>query len=905
MKIDLKWLKRHVDIPVPAAELVEIFPKLGMEVEASPIGGLDFPPSLVVGEILSIAAHPKADRLRVCQVQVDGGKSRTIVCGAKNFKPGDRVPVALPGSLLPDGLRIEARELRGIRSEGMMCSARELGLSDEHEGLLILSENPTIGTAIRELFPLEEADFEIETTANRGELLSHLGVARELAAFFRKPLREEAFPIPLAPYPVAPAGGLSKEVLLQSAEVPYYCLFEIHDLRVGESPDWLQRDLKAIGLRPINNVVDLSNWILFDCGQPLHAFDADALRGDSLQVRPARQGERIRTLDGQERPLEEGILVIADEKSPLSIAGVMGGASSAIRPDTRHIFLESAYFHPASVRRSSQALDLRSDSSHRFERDIDPGRTLVAGQWAVRLILQVCGGTLKGCRVLGQPSRERRVIELTPSWVAERCGCPLAPEDVAENLTALGYGVDQAQLPWKVEVPSCRADVHRPIDLVEEFLRIYGNERIPLSPPSAPVHHRGDAAAALYFREVADYLRHRGAVEAIHSSFRSEAETGFWEKNLQALRSENPSEIEAGFGEQDSRAFQIENRSEAEASLGEKDFSTGCHGPSAPSAEPRGQTAAFRRNAALCEAKGAMAAVLPGAVKILRIENPSVENQSHLRPSLIPGLLDTLTHNRQSGQEIPRLFENGHVFIPYGGKLWEVYATAYVQVLGFQRRHWEKLPAPGLMGLKATALALAAIAQISEEILLEKGAEPGGLWSEENSWHCGDFLGKNYRLRLGILDPSGGPWELPYPIAAVEICLLPRYFEEKSRVEPRFRPFSLYPRASRDLALLLERSVPAETVRRDVLRLAKRAAGRHFEVEEVEIFDLHEGENLPPGKKSLALAIDFHSEQRTLRESEVQHAFELLQRFILRETPYEIRCDKEHNAVLQLEGSPL
>ncbi|MDR0728148.1 MAG: phenylalanine--tRNA ligase subunit beta, partial [Puniceicoccales bacterium] len=648
--------------------------------------------------------------------------------------------------------------------------------------------------------------------------------------------------------------------------------------------DWLRRDLQAIGLRPINDVVDLTNWILFDSGQPLHAFDADTVRGDRLQVLPARKGERIRTLDGQERPLGEGTLVIADGDSALSIAGIMGGASSAIRPDTRHIFLESAYFHPASIRRSSQALDLRSDSSHRFERDIDPGRTLAAGQGAVRMILQVCGGTLKGCRVLGQPPRRRRVIELTPSWVAERCGCPLAPEDVAENLTALGYGVDRAQQPWRVEVPSCRADVRRPIDLVEEFLRIYGNEKIPLSPPSATVPHREDAAAALYCREVADYLCHRGAVEGIHTSFRSEAETGFWEKNSQALR--------------------IENRSEAAAGLGEKDLPMDCQGPSAPSAEPKGPTEAFRRNASLCGAKGAMAAALSGAAKILRIENPGAENQSHLRPSLIPGLLDTLTHNRQSGQEIPGLFENGHVFIPHGGKLWEVHSTAYVQALGFQRRHWEKLPAPGLMELKALALSLASIAQIPEEILLERGAEPGGLWSEENSWHCGDLWGKNYRLQLGILDPAGGPWESPHPIAAVELCLLPRHFEQKSRVEPRFRPFGLYPRASRDLALLLERSTPAETVRRDVLRLARRAAGRHFEVEEVEIFDLHEGGNLPPGKKSLALAIDFHSEQRTLRESEVQHAFELLQRFILRETPYEIRCDKEHNAVLHVAGSP-
>jgi phenylalanyl-tRNA synthetase beta chain len=846
MKIDLKWLKRYVDIPISAAELTEIFPKLGLEVEGTAIHGTGFPPTLVVGEILSITAHPDADKLQICKVKVDDNAPRQIVCGAKNFQLGDRVPVALPGTLMPEGFKIKSSKLRGILSEGMMCSARELGISHDHEGLLILQDKPAIGTPLQEIYPTEDVTFELETTANRGDLLSHWGIARELAAFFRKPLREEAFPIPVAPYPSAPADGLSLELILQSAEVPYYCLFEISDLRVGESPEWLQRDLKAIGLHPINNVVDITNWILFDTGQPLHAFDADQVGGhlpafprrdqdivlgppggprsgqdssgiesrqdNGLYVRPSRKGENIRTLDGQERPLEEGILVIADRESALSIAGIMGGESSAIRPDTRHIFLESAYFQPAGIRRSSKRLDLRSDSSYRFERDIDPGMTLLAGQRAVRMILQVCGGTLVGCRVLGQPPRGNRVIELTPSWVAERCGCPIAPESVAENLEALGYGVDRDQLPWQVKVPSYRADVSRPIDLVEEFLRIYGNENIPVSAPTFPVYHRNNTPIADYFQKIAHYLCHRGATECYNDSFRSAAEVSILEKN---------------------------------------------------------------------------------AVPLLELENPIAEPQSHLRFSLIPGLLDTLRHNLQNKNDLWNLFENGHIFIPNENKLWEIYSTACLYALGSTKRHWDDFRAPHWTEIKATATAMAKIAHIPIGPLFQKGAEPTAMWQADHRWHFGNLFQDGYRIHIGILDLAWcHPWELPYPVAAIEIHLLPRHFERPSD-EVHFEPFSLYPKASRDLALLVDRSTTAEEIRSKVEQLAKRASGRHFYVKDVTIFDVYEGEGLSHNKKNIALAIDFYSDKRTLKEQEVQHAFEQLQHFVSQETPYEIRRAKD------------
>jgi phenylalanyl-tRNA synthetase beta chain len=710
---------------------------------------------------------------------------------------------------MPEGFKIKSSKLRGVLSDGMMCSARELGISNDHGGLLILQDKPAIGTPLQEIYPTEDVTFELETTSNRGDLLSHWGIARELAAFFRQPLS-----FPISSYPESTAcGTFSKKISVSSPNAPYYCLFEICDIHVGESPKWLQENLKAIGLHPINNVVDISNWILFDCGQPLHAFDADKVDGDTIHVRQAKCGESLQTLDGQMRSLSDSILVIADDQKILSIAGIMGGESSAIQKDTHHIFLESAYFYPDSIRQSTKILGLQSDSSYRFERDVDPGMTLEARKRAVQMILEICGGTLVSLpQIQGQVPRSIRQITLDPTWIAERCGVPLAPATLEEHLSALGYSVDTSQIPWKVSVPSYRSDVSRPIDLVEEFLRIYGNENIPVSAPSFPVYHRNNTPIADYFQEVAHYLCHRGATECYNDSFRSAAEAHILGKNASSL---------------------------------------------------------------------------------LELENPIVEPQSHLRFSLIPGLLDTVRHNLQNKNDLLNPFENGHVFIPNENKLWEVYSTACLYSLGSQRRHWDEFRAPHWTEIKATATAMAKIARVSIEPLFQKGAEPEAMWQAEHRWHLGNLFQDGYRIHIGILDLTWcHSWELPYPIAAIEIHLLPRHFERPSD-EIHFEPFSLYPKASRDFSLLVDRSLSAEEIRSKIESLAKRASGRHFNVQDVSIFDVYEGEGLSQNKKNIALTIDFYSDKRTLKEQEVQHAFEQLQHFVSQETPYEIRRAKD------------
>jgi len=637
-------------------------------------------------------------------------------------------------------------------------------------------------------------------------------------------------PFPIPHSPDAPLVSVS----VTSRTCPYYTARSIRGVKIAPSPEWLRRDLEAVGLRPINNVVDITNWVMLETGQPLHAFDAarvhvDALPqetsgggqecGGELQVRRARAGDSIVTLNHVHcASLPASTTVIADAKRVLALAGIMGGEFAAIRPETRHIFLESAYFRPEAIRRSAQLLDLRSDSSCRFERDVDPGLTLAAGQRAVQMILEICGGTFVGFRIWGQPPRGPRRIEITPSQVAETCGAPIAPGDIATHLRALGYGVDTTRSPWSVDVPGYRSDVHRPIDLVEEFLRLYGNEKIPLSPPSAPVDHRPDAPVAVYFREAADYLCHRGAVECCNCPLRPERE-------LRPLLEE-----------------------------------------------------ADRRQ--------------------LAPDRPVSEHQSHLACSLVPGLLETLGHNLQNGQEIPDLFENGHIFLPHAGKLWEICSTAGLYALASRSRHWEKFSAPDMRELRTVALSLARIAHIEQEPLLQAGATPAGLWRDAACWHGGELWEDGYRLQFGVIDLAYGRLrDLPYPVAAVEFCCLPQHFRHKSDAV-RFRAFSSYPSASRDIALRVDRSTPAESVCRQILPLAKRAAGPDFGVAGLTVFDVHEGKDLPPGQKSLALAIDFSSDTRTLGEEEVQRAFEALQRFIGRETPFEIRCSGEHRAAL-------
>src|SRR5512133_1964982 len=385
MKFSVNWLREFVELPPSIEALAELLTMSGVEIEAIEKHGVDFE-HVVIAQINESKAHPNADRLSVCIVDDGSGTKRQIVCGAKNYKVGDKVPLALPGAELSGGLRIRASKLRGVESEGMLCSAKELGVAEDAAGLLILSPETKIGTPIRDLFPLDTI-LDVEITPNRGDLLSHFGLAREIAALTNKPVR-----LPSTSAGGAPARQKKDVVISAMRECPFYSARRIENVKVGPSPDWLRAKIESVGIRSINNVVDVSNFVMLELGQPTHAFDAEKLDGD-INVRLARKGEKFLALDGKTYALTPDNLVIADDQRAVGIAGVMGGEESGVTESTRNVLLESAYFLPASIRRTARDLNLPSDASYRFERGVDPQMILAASRRTTELICEVAGAT--------------------------------------------------------------------------------------------------------------------------------------------------------------------------------------------------------------------------------------------------------------------------------------------------------------------------------------------------------------------------------------------------------------------------------------------------------------------------------------------------------------------------------
>lgn len=526
MKVSLKWLKRYVPIDASPQELSEVFPMLGFEVEEIITVGLPPLEHVVVGEVKSRKQHPDADRLGVCEVQIGPNETdiKQIVCGASNYKVGDRVPVALIGAVLPGNFTIKKSKLRGVDSEGMMCSPRELGLGNDQGGLLILENSPKIGTPINELFKDNDTIFDLEITSNRGDCLSHIGLARELAAYYKVKLTYPDIPNYELSDKIT-ANSFLKNIELQSINCPLYTAWCIKGVKVAPSPEWLKKDLEALGLRPINNIVDITNWIMMDTCQPLHAFDLAKIKGQKIVVRQARSSETIITLDDKSRTLDESMIVITDAERPLAIAGIMGSLDAEVDDSTVDIVLESAYFNPSSIRHTARKLNLSTDSSYRFIRDVDPEAVISSAKRAVAMIIKLAGGEFISPAIsLGKAPRFDREIKIDPTFVRERCGFDVSDELISDIYKRLGFFVDSHQLPWNVIIPSFRADIHRPIDLVEEFIRVYGTSNIPESRVRLEAFSRNDDPLAVFNHVVADYLVGQHFTECNHYTLRQAQE---------------------------------------------------------------------------------------------------------------------------------------------------------------------------------------------------------------------------------------------------------------------------------------------------------------------------------------------------------------------------------------------
>lgn len=513
MRVPLSWLADHVDLPADADELASRLTAAGLKVEAvhRPGAGVE---GVVVGEVVAIEPHPRADRLIVAAVRLADGERR-IVVGARNFAPGDRVPVAVPGARLPGGAEIVRRPIGGVASEGMLCSARELGVSDDHSGILVLPQSAKVGADVRAVLGLGEVVFELEITPNRPDAMSLLGIAREVAAFAGGEVRApEAAPREGA----APASALAGVAVEDPAGCPRYLARVIRGVAAGPSPDWVQRRLQAAGVRPVSNVVDATNYALLVTGHPMHAFDQDRLAEGRVVVRRARAGERLTTIDGEDRALDPDDLVIADAARPVALAGVMGGADTEVSGGTVNVLLESAWFDPRSIFRTSKRHGLRTEASARFERGADPNNVAAAADHACRLILDWAGGELAAGAIDVYPSPvEPWRVALRPERANHVLGTSLAAGEMAAALRSLGLEPEMDGGLITVTVTTRRADLRIEEDLIEEVARVAGYDAIPSRLP-AGMRSGGLTREQKLLRRVRAVLAGLGVAEAQTSS---------------------------------------------------------------------------------------------------------------------------------------------------------------------------------------------------------------------------------------------------------------------------------------------------------------------------------------------------------------------------------------------------
>ena len=809
MKVSIDWLKQYVGFDGTQHELIESLPMLGLEVEES---GDQSSPSLdnvVVGEVLSKEPHPEADRLSVCSVQVDENQEpANIVCGASNFNVGDRVPVALPGAKLPGGFIIKKSKLRGVASEGMMCSAVELELGQDGDGLMILSKKPKIGTPIANLFE-KEISLELEVTANRGDCLSHIGVAREMAAYYEKELviPELNFQAPTVQKPSKE--NLIKSLSVDSENCPFYNLLAIRGVKVGPSPEWLSKRLESVGARSINNIVDITNFVLLETGQPLHAFDANKIEDQSIQVRQANEGEKIITLDGIERILDSDMMVIADSKNALVIAGVMGSVDAEVDETTVDIFLESAWFKPGNIRSTARRLGLHTDSSQRFARDVDPAGIDFGVRRAVDLILEIAGGQCVPEIVsYGKAPRSSRTIEIEHAFVEERCGFNVDADNLVHSWKRLGFTVE-GKNPWQVEVPSFRSEVDRPIDLVEEFIRIYGTSDLNNSPLPIPALHRDNDQSYDFCDRAIENLSSQGLQEVCNYSLRSANEIKNWFPSLEH--------------------------------------------------------------------------------ESIQLNNPLTADHTHVRPSLLPGLLDALANNQKNLSQLSQVFETGRVFQPGPRGNVELISVALAMFPQTVSREWKKTEALDFFDIKRIIhrfFHATGINMPKDPWILVQETNP---WQNKHASKKGDVHKNKIEISAGTISLTLSKQKnIKGPVLAAEILIDPILLSKK-RKAVTFQTFSSFPPAIKDLALVTDQKEPAEKVRSTLESIANDVASGSFLVDPVVIFDVFSGQGLEEGKKSIACGMRFRSSERTLGENEVNQAFEKIVEKINQNTPYTLR----------------
>jgi phenylalanyl-tRNA synthetase beta chain len=780
MLVPLEWLREYCDPPLSTEELAARLTLTGTKDERVFRHGAPSPDHYVVGLVRSAAQHPNADRLRVCEVDVGETEPVTIVCGAPNVAAGQTVAVARPGAQLADGRTLSAAKLRGVVSDGMILSADELALGSDHTGILVLADGPTPGTPLSEVLPIGTDVIEFEITPNRPDCLAVYGIARETHASTGAPL---AAP-PWSRDPGSDAGDAGGVRI--NVECPDLCprftarVFE--DVTIAESPLWLKGRLLAAGMRPISNVVDITNYVMLLSGQPLHAFDLDKVAGGELTIRRASAGESLETLDGQTRVLDPGLVVICDADGPTSIAAIMGGARSEVSDSTTRVLLEAANWDGANVQRSALRLGLRSEASGRFEKGLSPGQTSEAMAVATTLLIELCASkVLPGTIDVGGPGPDPDPIELRPEHVNALLGSDIAPARCREILEALEFEVTGDADALSVTPPHFRRrDVTREVDLTEEVARIDGLDRLPatLPPRNGAV---GRLTHAQRLRRLAeDALASRGLSEIVGWSFADPA-------LLDRLR--------------------------------------------LPSDDPMRD--------------------------VVRIENPLSQSLSIMRPTLLSSLLDAARYNISRAVEDVRIFESGNVYRAADVLAVEHHALAVLLTGAAAPASWRGGPRQQADFFAAKALLEAVLGVADVDFSLERAD-----WSFLHPGRNAAVLAGEARLGfIGELHPAvAARWELgATAVWALDLGLL----TAAPAPITAFKAFGSFPAVREDLAVVVAEAVAAG----DVIATVRAAGGPELEL--VELFDVYGGEQVGPGRVSLALHLEFRAADRTLTDDEV------------------------------------
>ncbi|MBA3996759.1 MAG: phenylalanine--tRNA ligase subunit beta [Candidatus Accumulibacter sp.] len=534
MKFSESWLRSFVAPACSGAELSHLLTMAGLEVEEEETVAPAFG-NVVVGHVLEVNKHPDADRLNVCRVDIGRGEAQQIVCGAPNVAPGLKVPCALPGAELPGDFRIKVAKVRGIESSGMLCSAKELGIAEDASGLLVLPADAPVGEDIRRYLDLDDRLLTLKLTPNRADCLSLSGVAREVAALTGTPA---TYPeIPEAPVQIA----ARRDVVLDAPDAcPRYCGRVIAGVDAwAPTPEWMKRRLERSGIRPISSLVDITNYVMLELGQPLHAFDNAKLEG-AVHARMAKAGETLLLLNEQTLTLDEDVLLIADDAQPLAMGGIMGGEMSGITLETQELFLESAFFAPKAIAGRARRYGFVSDASHRFERGVDFGGTRRALERATQLVLDICGGQAGPVSEAQAALPERQPVRLRPARVTKVLGIAFSPERIAELFARLDLGFVRDGDDFIVTPPTYRFDIEIEEDLIEEIVRLHGYDNIPARAPQATLAMAAQREDARPLARIRQIVADCGYQEVVNFAFVEEAWEADFAGNRNLIRLANP-----------------------------------------------------------------------------------------------------------------------------------------------------------------------------------------------------------------------------------------------------------------------------------------------------------------------------------------------------------------------------